>query len=603
MRPSDSRLEENSYRTAATDGRSWLCRRAFCPLSRKASGFLSILLAVAVFVAFSILPGGGQLSNDDWTISCLLSGRYTDTGPCLFVNALLSDTIIGLSRMGGILNWLFIIERISALLAFIGCCYVFLSRTPVAVASFALCGVIVFFLPGCLVNGNFTFVAAFTALAGVLCLLDWSSLSKDSSIGERRLGRVQAISGCALFFFGFLLRAQAALMVTPFVLLSGLWLAVQCRTAQATVKAIDCVSRGGLAITVVVGLCVMASAYDHAVWSQPELHEWREYNAYRAQISDYPMPSYEAMREELAALGVSENDYWLVTHWTTDDNTLFSKERLRKIAEARDRVFMSGDATGFFEAMVGYVQEAATNILLVMFAGLLVLGSFVLLGWRGGVWAALFVLAALVLCGYFWALGRLPERVEMPIWGSCIVLASYCMALRPQSKVQAEPSRISKAKSIAIGALVPIVVLMIFVRGVALPSGDINRDALMQYISQNEDRVLLWDASSMHSYENLFRRRMIPQGGIIERNIKLGGWTTQSPQTNQAKEKGGVAEGISSLVGNSNAYYISVSSKGIQDRLLIFLREHYYPTAEYRLVDELVGNEGENYSIWQFAIS
>ena len=91
------------------------------------------------------------------------------------------------------------------------------------------------------------------------------------------------------------------------------------------------------------------------------------------------MPRYEDIDEELENIGVSENDYWLVTHWINDDPDFFTTDLLSQIADIRDTYYQSQDQESLFKVFGNYFLWLSSQVFAIVF---LVLSLCLLLKYR-----------------------------------------------------------------------------------------------------------------------------------------------------------------------------------------------------------------------------
>ena len=180
-------------------------------LNRKCLLASAFAISAAIVLAVS-LSTIGCMDGDDWTISCMLSGKYENSTLCLFVNALLSQFILMLGAAMPDVNWFFVFERGVVWLSLSLIVYsAFLSGRRFSMQWTILAIYVVLLLPGCLLGSNYTFVAAASAISGELWILQ--ALFSQNTVSNSRA--LTVLSG-ALIIVGCLMRLGAMLLTLPF---------------------------------------------------------------------------------------------------------------------------------------------------------------------------------------------------------------------------------------------------------------------------------------------------------------------------------------------------------------------------------------------------
>lgn len=264
-----------------------------------------IAVALVCLMACNDAVGGG---GDDWTISVVLSGRYPDSGLCLFVNAALSHIMIILNEWMPGINWFLFYERILSFAAFLVLNYGLLTYTSPACACALISAISYFLLPMCVSSSNFTVVTAMAALGGGVLLV--GSLRNGGS------SRAEPIIGMMLIILASMMRFVALLLCVPFFACASVCILYErfCPAAMRNLHGVkSCLNdmrwrRVLSALTpigITVCICTFLQIYNAAEWQQPEWEDWSEYNEVRSQIEDYPMPQYADVADRLESKGVS----------------------------------------------------------------------------------------------------------------------------------------------------------------------------------------------------------------------------------------------------------------------------------------------------------
>lgn len=227
------------------------------------------------------------------------------------------------------LNWFLVIERLAVTVAFFSFCYILLRHAPLGLSLACIGFVAYFIMPKCTLGSNFTVVAALCVTSGELCCCS----------GTMRRAPSSCVAGTVLVTLGFMWRALVLLLSAPFLALAFAGLLVRLgheqfqRAKALVVRALVCM--------IAVGLCV-----GRAPWPSTRRcglsrsgADWLEYNDARYALVDYPMSDYDEVRDELASIGVSESDYWLMRNWITADPDYITSDLLREVSDiAREPV-------------------------------------------------------------------------------------------------------------------------------------------------------------------------------------------------------------------------------------------------------------------------
>lgn len=555
----------------------------------------SILLAGALclFLACCIYTGN---SDDDWTISFYLSGRIDGQGLSLHVNALLSQLVYGLNSVLSNLNWFFVIEHLVAFGALASLVYGVLTwwKSASGVAVLALVTALV--MPNCISSSNYTYVAFFAAAVGGAILIQ---RLRDSSVGLPAM-----IVGGLLLISGLALRLQMFAMGLPFLALAVLWV-LWTQRGQLRVSVLPKVL---LPLGTVALVCCGMLLYDHVIWQQDGWCQWREYNEPRTAISDYPMPGYSESKDSLEEVGVSENDYFMLLNWASADVDSLDTATISQVAELQIKPDLSPSAIA--ASLVDYVRQSLDHLslfgpLLVTFAILLIESR------RSRPLVLLEFCAALVVCLYFFAAGRLPDRVEEPAWlYACIVCLAASLPREPAGKRLVRDWRYLIVCGVSGAMLVGGLVYTVY-RHVPYFSADGLRVALTQaeieapgpissYVEEHPDSAFVADTGTYTRFEKEYGYRYLPQAYTATRMLPLGGWGSGSPFRRRQSELLGATNPFEALVSDDATYLIATPD--MAERVLIFLREHYDPQVTMAQVDTVLP-DGQDTPVWDFTPS
>ena len=536
--------------------------------------------------------------NDDWTISSLLSGNWPgEQGLCLIVNAALTQLIYKLNQIFPSFNWFFVLEAATAYAAYLTIVYKSLRRLPMPFATLSVAAVTVLLLPGCTYEPNFSYISGISACAGGMLLL--------ASQREPRQRATLVIGGVVFMMLAFLWRRNMFLLCIPIFGVAALGL------VALGGKEVPLLARAKRIWPFVLVLAVFAGffAYTTYAWSQPDMQEWIQFNAARHGYADYSHKSYDKVSDELAALGVSENDYELLDKWIHEDPEFYTKELLTQINDVTTVRYDTPAKA--FKVAASYVKSLVTAPKMAfVFIPMLLFSVLCLRGRPRKVALAIIGCALLVALALAIA-GRLPVRVKYPIWAYAIVacgvgawkiyspLGTVSVAGEPSGESVRRPAvevarRICEMLSLVLPVIAVGFVLFTACTHVNLSKLQSIFDAqdfeaesfVADYIYEHPDNVFVMNTATNSILTYAYKAVAPYDEELIARTVTIGGWSARSPYTNTRNEEAGLSNPIKGLVDNENALYLSPGYE-TTDMLKTYLREHYYPNATYTLVDEL----------------
>ena len=550
-------------------------------------------------------------SNDDWALVNALTGKWAEPqGYVLFLNAVLCQIIVTLNTAIPAFNWLPVLEVLTAYLSFLTIAYLVLSRTEIPVACITIAAFLLLIIPGCSWLCNFTYISFTGCCAGALCLL--------VSLSAKRHTPGLVIWGLLLTCIGIMWRFNMFLIEIPLFGIAALFVALS-KDKQAlhggVVRSLIRIWPFAIALLIGAGLV----CYHAAIWSDPVWHEWDDYNEVRSEFSDYAHKDYRDIADELAAVGVSENDYNLLRSWVTEDTEFFTTERLRSVTEISTR---AGNVSPyhFVRSLLRFGKRVVLTRNLLVLILLMLLACVAWLRGRTRI-ASLVVICVAVLVGAMLImLGRMPARVHFPLW--LFAFCSICgMAIR-NGRPEASPSgkhaapgasRMWVNAAACVALVIPLVAAGMTYKQ-AVPKWNLERvDAVvnvaqfepqtgvLDYVREHPDNVFVMHPGTWFDVSYACRMIAPVPEDVNDRMIGIGGWSVRSPYTNARNDNVGASNPIKSLVENDSVLYISRTTKSA-NQLRSYLREHYYPNATYKQVGKTTGwRKGRTYCVFKFS--
>ncbi|MFR7746471.1 MAG: hypothetical protein ACLU06_03460 [Eggerthellaceae bacterium] len=583
--------------------------------SRKYRLIFAAILTVVLFALMTLTNRYAGGSDDDWSISLDLSGRYPNSGLCLFINALISQASLALNLAFPAFNWFLFLEFLIAFFAFFCVVYGALTYMKPLFAFLLIGAVECFILPGCTYEGNFTFVAGIATLAGFILLV--------GSTKNRSASKLIPTVGVIFCVLGFMLRWEAFLLCLPFVALSLFFIFLHRKSDRPTIawhQRISSFLRASIPYVAVVILCSATFIYDALVWQQPEWKAWLDFNNVRSELVDYPMPAYDKVADELAAHGISEADYRAPQQWVTADPEVFTVEKLEYMASLTtalspaDRIqniknYVKADLASFPHHILIVIAIAVVALLASRKTEVLP-HIVIALGFAAIIWL------------YFATTGRLPERVESLIW--LFALIAIFLSVKhnaydndPDAKQSALATANTRRETIATasggvlwGAATALVLsLTVPMFNPSLIGAYLNQDTyqpnnpVAEYAARDDGRINVWGISSFFEVEDSYRLKFLPSEELLAKNFFLGGWSDRAPFTMANRERVNMGNAVKGLADNPNAYLvISEAADGyLPEFTLTLIKQHYYPDATMEVVETFQGaNPDDVYQVWKF---
>lgn len=171
-----------------------------------------------------------------------------------------------------------------------------------------------------------------------------------------------------------------------------------------------------------------------------------EWNNVRTLVDDYAKPDYKDVKEELEAIGVSKNDYKLLSSWNCQDPEFFTQEKYEQILEIMENA--KEEASQVEEVTAEGEEIKKDTLLKKTFNGVMKTNAFwiavvallaIILLTDGMTVACCLLLfgGALLFALYFTSIGRLIWRTEWPIWSAlfCAFISAVCGVSRKTEDV------------------------------------------------------------------------------------------------------------------------------------------------------------------------
>lgn len=363
--------------------------------------------------------------SDDFIMEMVVSGAYTDhpDAHMMFSNIFIGWLLVPLYSLFPAISWYFWLQMLLCFLSFLALTYVIVQKLRLGTAVLTVVWITVFAARDLYILPQFTKTAIVASMCGCL-LFVWALFAQR--------GWKHWLPGAALAFFGAMVRKGAFFIAVAFAGVLVLYHIVVCaRRKEMTVKQLlckVCIPGAGLLAAVFLFGAINSLAYTQ----DSNYTEYRAFTKIRSQILDYTWCDYEDLRDELTAIGVSENDYQMILHWDFADQAVFSTEKMQQVLDIINahRVNLHPsirEALSMIRLRQLYYPMTLCCVLLGLFCAITNPKKF----WVPAV-SALMVLGFLV---YFYRLGRWVYRVEFGfLFCAAVVIAYFCEPFFKRSK-------------------------------------------------------------------------------------------------------------------------------------------------------------------------
>ncbi len=551
--------------------------------------------------------------SDDFVMATVMSGAYEGGNPnphMVFVNVMLGYILMPFYKMFPQVSWYFVSQLALLLMSFTLCGYMLLEKNGKVIGGLLSVLLLYFFADDAYILVQFTKTAAVV----VMC----SSLVFVWSLFENRRKALTIISGI-LCLTGAMIRFSAIYVAGGFLLIV---LAVEfTRLYFMNRNARDYLRK--IAPIAIYGGVLIAAAYSlreinvRIYNSTEEYSTFLAYSRARSAVMDAPDHGYEAYREGLEEIGISENDYYVLRRWNFSDDEIFPIEKLREIAsviqkQKEENPMALGDIYERIQTrrILSYPIVTACVILLVL---------TVLLQQYQWIYGGAAAVIAVALEGYFIFRERALYRVEYGIF-LCAFLCICYFWNRRRMRFAEDWKGLSRAAVILI-AMVCACKLPLFMENSAYKGvTDENRKyyldevfydswsydarkyrrvvnkekpecSLIKEIESHKEnfyfldfrttiQTLYYEWSPCENVDTEFYENCQYFSGIMSKFPGMEGIT----------RKYGIDNYFKSLV-NDNVYI--VDNEGIEQKVL-YLQEHYYPEARAELYKQAGG-----YQVWK----
>jgi len=532
---------------------------------------LPVLINVILFSLLFLFIYVRYQTNDDSGIEAVVSGiKMGEPSEYLVViNIVLGKILVLLYSNFPNVNWYPIMLYLLHFLSFTIILHCILKKKNLMSLSIYLLVFSLFEL-FLLANLQFTTTAAVTGISGMLLVFTYID-SKDLSF-------YSAISmGIIFLVIAGLVRKNILYMILG---LSSVYLLIKL------------IRKPGLRIPVIIAIIIaifsLFNIYNNYYYNKDAQWDfYMGYNQLRGKIIDYPRFEYSKLNKDIYDdVGWSENDVEMFDNWFFADLKLYSIEKLEYVVEnikpeiKNNRIFKT-------------LKEAWNSISLEIRVFTLVFLIFMIMDIIRSRNKYLFsvLISSLLIIVYFSFLGRLPDRVFIPIILFFIlsgIIFIKPLRLRPFSNTK------KIAIKITIFSFCIIIVMLLFIstacKSRVYKTDQEDFENVVAELIEKDKIYIRWGSAQVYDRIIFFH---VPHHLKRFKTINLG-WRTHSPIYNQSLEKYSIDNLYKDIIERDDIYVIT--KKDRVENYVLFMFEHFGETIKYEKIDDYYGL----YSIYKF---
>ncbi len=372
---------------------------------------------------------------------------------------------------------------------------------------------------------QFSKVPALIAFTGYMILFD---LCKENGF-DRKTKRILSITVWISMLFALLIRTNAVLLVTMFAGIYGLVRVIRDMVAGELSKTIKKYVLYFAPVALIYITCRLADSSGYID------NDWSRYKEYRNQVSNLVDYHYKALMyndhgDELAKMGVSENDAFMFVTWQFGDDEYLTDELLAEITAL--------DITGIRSIDIDMLKAWVSNIHETVFVlNPLVIGLVLIFGLYAGYVVkhglksfdtAVIITQALLVVGvlfYFQYCGRWNHRVAYAVLLVQFIL--YLYLVKEDAGIDISPSMIACMVSIMLFGVASVGLSNEFsYREFGRNTADYS--LLAEYMQDNKDKLFIVDTFTMQDFGRYDVLRSVEKGQF-DNMAFIGGSYANSP--------------------------------------------------------------------------
>ena len=532
---------------------------------------------ILIYIVTATLCTPREFTDDDWGIANYFAGvmgaEYA-TPYNKFINFVWGWVMYFMYKHIPGPNWFIVIQESIVVISFAVLQYILIKKLaevlPVYWCYLLSSAMVMAFEPSYICRLEFTQTATLGSIAGAALMIYCHEVKS----------RKGYIAGIALIVISALHRFGSFEMCMPFICLIGLDYVLRDQEGfsfRGITESIWRNKRAWISIGCIFASCFILSKVNNVIYNSNYYAEYNEFNVARASVVDYARVDYAEIADELQKIGVSKNDYNLMTSWTFADLSFFTTDIFRQVAalqpKATDSIDYGAEISKYFENIKN--PEIMYNKLFYM--ALIVLAFCLAIDFKHMMWHIPLLLGVVIFVELYLTVvvRRYPSYVRT---GLIFAFIATTLILTDYSKMIIIPEKIRGIGVIAVSAAIIILLAPMGDEYFLTTKGtfEYNMDglAMYEYMNSREDDIFFIPTSDSGGLSPLRESYSIfeeTKPGIMRHVVGLGGWSTNNPWVNEAYHSWGIDYPMSQ-VADENVYLLT--SADMAKKLQIYVYEH-----------------------------
>lgn len=525
---------------------------------KKINWLISAAVNAVILIAILLTTHMVYETNDDFAIASRIVDGYAET---TFVNYYLCKVILRLQALMPQMNAYMIFQVASAFVAFTCFYKIILDETESRVIHCAAALCIAVFSIDHYCTVQFTKTAALLSAAGLLLIVDCITKKKNL---------LYLVPGALLLYTGAGFRLDGLIACIGFTGLYGLyWLFINRKRLISDGYFKPWRIALYVVLVALVGGCyVFDNMSVRANKRTPELAAFWDYTMDRSEVIDFPVyDNFDAHRAEYEALGIDENDMYLIDHWYLDYDGAATGENLRAIKEIyksdnTETVSVREIVREFITDTVKSVRKLGFTGCHIILLGVIAVWMFIAL--RPKHWLYILATGGLAVCLYL-AVYYMQRPAYRAFYSAdiCSVLwLLYALTCGYESDAEEQGSK-RKGALLVMGVCTMLIAAALMVpihmkceSSYNSAKGKVMPDELAKYLMDNDDSFFTFATTEKKMNASYATPLLAPATGEEKNVIGTGSWGFTSPYVMDKLAVYGLTNPIRDLIDNDKAYYI-----------------------------------------------
>ena len=514
---------------------------------KKINWLYSVAINIAVLVFILAVTDIVYETNDDFAISQMIYDGYPYVR---FVNYFMSQVIIFIQGFFPGVNMFMLVQMVLGFISFTVLVKIFLDRKDNSIELILAVMLVAYFSLDHYSSIQFTKTAAILMTAGLIWAVDNYTHERSVSV---------YIAAFIMYYSGVAFRERG---MFPAIGYAGAYILVWWIFNHEEVFAKDRRKKeAGLVALILVILFIpygIDVASDNINAGTPELKYSREYQNERAWITDYPLMDFEDSKEKYDAIGISENDIFMMDRWIFDYEGAATLENIKAINEI-NRPYVN-ESMSLVKAVKRTLREAIYSIVNRTFSGAhiviaLALAVYILCVNRRRTWWYILVFGAMTVAVYIsiYYMQRPQYRALYLGEFSAVFWMMYASFIGEKTE---KPAGIKTGAAILAAAIL----LMIWPAKEMLDyrvshnEGVTESQVILDYYDEHPDQFFVVTTTTMGmpaSYRDPLSRPSAPVNAS-----DTGGWDTLTPYKLGCLAKAGVYNPVKELIDDPHMIFV-----------------------------------------------